>query len=160
MDEEGWWRSVKVVEVGGGTFGAGPTSTNLDNLHRPPPTSGGAGAAVAPYCVTGARAYLYPNQPTGRMPAQPARFNAPDSGDAVVHDLPPIRFDGQLIPIRLQVRRSEDGVWRGRVLFGAADTEAERATAEIFCASSEPDLWQAVRDLRDHHLRDLYRSLL
>jgi len=94
------------------------------------------------------------------MPAQPARFNAPDSGDAVVHDLPPIRFDGQLIPIRLQVHRSEDGVWRGRVLFGAADTEAERATAEIFCATSEPDLWQAVRDLRDHHLRDLYRSLL
>ena len=94
------------------------------------------------------------------MPAQPARFTAPDSGDAVVHDLPPIRFDGQLIPIRLQVRRSDDTVWRGRVLFGAADTEAERATAEIFCATSEPDLWQAVRDLRDHHLRDLYRSLL
>src|SRR5207237_9345921 len=94
--------------------------------------------------------------PRRRMPAQPARFNAPDSGDAVVHDLPPIRFDGQLIPIRLQVRRSEDGVWRGRVLFGAADTEAERATAELFCAASAPDLWQAVRDLRDHHLRDLY----
>src|SRR2546430_13196353 len=91
------------------------------------------------------------------MPAQPARFNAPDSGDSVVHDLPPIRFDGQLIPIRLQVRRSEDGVWRGRGLFGAADTQAERATAEIFCASSEPDLWQAGRDPRGHHLRALYR---
>src|SRR2546425_8879442 len=92
------------------------------------------------------------------MPGQPARYNAPDSPEAVVHDLPPIRFDGQLIAIRLQVRRSEDGIWRGRVLFGAADTEAERSTAEIFCATSEPDLWQAVRDLRDHHLRDLYRS--
>jgi hypothetical protein len=94
------------------------------------------------------------------MPGQPARYNAPDSNEAVVHDLPPIRFDGELIAIRLQVRRSEDGIWRGRVLFGAPDTEGERSTAEIFCASSEPDLWQAVRDLRDHHLRDLYRSLL
>jgi hypothetical protein len=46
------------------------------------------------------------------------------------------------------------------VLFGAQDTEAERSTAEIFCATSEPELWQSVRDLRDHHLRDLYRSLL
>jgi len=46
------------------------------------------------------------------------------------------------------------------VLFGEPDTEAERATAEIFCAASEADLWQSVRDLRDHHFRDLYRSLL
>jgi hypothetical protein len=94
-----------------------------------------------------------------RMPAQPARYPQ-DATEAVVHDLPPIRFDGQLIPVRLQVRRAEDAIWRGRVLFGAADTEGERATAEIFCATSEPELWQSVRDLRDHHLRDLYRSLL
>jgi len=94
------------------------------------------------------------------MPAQPARYNPADSSEAVVHDLPPIRFDGQLIAIRLQVRRTDDGVWRGRILFGAPDTEAERSTAEIFCATSEQDLWQSVRDLRDHHLRDLYRSLL
>jgi len=93
------------------------------------------------------------------MPAQPARYSSPDAA-AVVHELPPIRFDGQLITIRLAVRRSEDGVWRGRVLFGEPDTEAERATAEIFCAVSEADLWQSVRDLRDHHFRDLYRSLL
>ena len=94
------------------------------------------------------------------MPAQPARYSSPDFNEAVVHDLPPIRFDGQLIAIRLQVRRAEDGVWRGRILYGAPDTEAERTTAEIFCAKSEQDLWQSVRDLRDHHLRDLYRSLL
>ena len=94
------------------------------------------------------------------MPVQPARYSSPDSNEAVVHDLPAIRFDGQLIPIRLMVRRTEDGIWRGRVLFGAADTEAERSTAEIFCATSDKDLWQSVRDLRDHHLRDLYRSLL
>jgi hypothetical protein len=74
--------------------------------------------------------------------------------------LPPIRFDGAAIAVRLAVRRTDDGVWRGRVLFGAEDTEAERATAEIFCAGSEQELWQSVRDLRDHHLRDLYRSLL
>jgi hypothetical protein len=94
------------------------------------------------------------------MPAQPVRYSSPDSSEAVVHDLPPIRFDGQLISIRLMVRRTEDTVWRGRMLFGAPDTEEERSTAEIFCATSEPDLWQSVRDLRDHHLRDLYRSLL
>ena len=94
------------------------------------------------------------------MPAQPARYSQPDSSQAVLHELPPIRFDGQLIPIRLMVRRTDDAVWRGRVLFGAPDTEAERSTAEIFCATSEQDLWQAVRDLRDHHLRDLYRSLI
>jgi hypothetical protein len=94
------------------------------------------------------------------MPAQPARYQAALGHDAVVHDLPPIRFDGQTIDIRLSVRRTEDGVWRGHILFGAEGTEAERSTAEIFCATSEPDLWQSVRDLRDHHLRDLYRSLL
>lgn len=94
------------------------------------------------------------------MPAQPARYSSPDSNNEVVHELPPIRFDGQLIAIRLLVRRTEDGVFRGRVIYGAPDTEAERSTAEIFCAASEQDLWQSVRDLRDHHLRDLYRSLL
>jgi len=94
------------------------------------------------------------------MPAQPVRYSGSVPGEAVAHDLPPIRFDGQLIPIRLFVRRTDDGVWRGHIRYGAPDTEAERSTAEIFCAVSEADLWQAVRDLRDHHLRDLYRSLL
>lgn len=94
------------------------------------------------------------------MPAQPARYHAALAQDSVVHDLPPIRFDGQTVDIRLSVRRTEDGIWRGRVLFGAEATEGERSTAEIFCATSEQDLWQSVRDLRDHHLRDLYRSLL
>jgi len=94
------------------------------------------------------------------MPAQPARHNPAAAHEAVVHDLPSIRFDGQLMQTRLAVRRTEDGIWRGRILFGAPDTEAERSTAEIFCATAEQDLWQSVRDLRDHHLRDLYRSLL
>ena len=94
------------------------------------------------------------------MPAQPARYAPPPATETVVHDLPPIPFDGQPIDIRLTVRRTEDGIWRGRIMFGAEGTEAERSSAEIFCATSEPDLWQSVRDLRDHHLRDLYRSLL
>ena len=93
------------------------------------------------------------------MPAQPARYGSSDHQD-VVHELPAIRFDGQLIAVRLLIRRTDDGVFRGRVMYGAPDTEAERSTAEIFCATSEQDLWQSVRDLRDHHLRDLYRSLL
>ena len=93
------------------------------------------------------------------MPAQPAR-NIPPVNTPVIHELPGIRFDGTDVPVRLAVRRTEDGMWRGRVHFGAEDTEAERVTAEIFCATSEQDLWQSVRDLRDHHLRDLYRSLL
>jgi hypothetical protein len=94
------------------------------------------------------------------MPAQPARHHLADAREAVVHDLAPIRFDGQEILVRLAVRQTPDATWRGRVLFGAADTELERSTAEIFCATSEQDLWQSVRDLREHHLRDLYRSLL
>jgi len=57
------------------------------------------------------------------------------------------------------VRRSEDGIWRGRLHFFESGAMDERVTAEIFCATSEQDLWQAVRDLREHHLRDLYRSL-
>ena len=93
------------------------------------------------------------------MPAQPARSLA-SANSPVVHELPHIRFDGNDIPVRLAVRQTDDGMWRGRVLFGAEDTEAERATAEIFCAASEQDLWESVRDLRDHHLRDLYRSLI
>jgi hypothetical protein len=93
------------------------------------------------------------------MPAQPARSGGA-ANDAAVQELLPIRYNGQDIPVRLLVRRPEDGTWRGRVLFGEPDTETERTTAEIFCAASEEDLWQSVRDLREHHLRDLYRSLI
>lgn len=98
--------------------------------------------------------------PWDGMSAQPARQAVPALPEAVVHDLPPIRFEGQSVAIRLMIRHAEDGAWRGRIVFGLEDTEHERATAEIFCALSEQDLWLSVRDLRDHHLRDLYRSLL
>ena len=103
---------------------------------------------------------LFQTSPWIGMPAQPARYAPAAATDTVVQDLPPIRFDGQPIDIRLLLRRTEDGIWRGRIMFGAEGTEMERSSAEIFCASSEQDLWQSVRDLRDHHLRDLYRSLL
>jgi Peptidase family M50 len=94
------------------------------------------------------------------MSAQLARQAVQAPHEAVVHDLPAIRFEGQSVLVRLALRHAEDGAWRGRILFGAEETEHERATAEIFCATSEQDLWLSVRDLRDHHLRDLYRSLL
>ena len=69
------------------------------------------------------------------MPAQPAR-NLTSANAAVLHELASIRFDGNDVPVRLAVRQSEDGMWRGRVHFGAEDTEGERTTAEIFCAAS------------------------
>lgn len=93
------------------------------------------------------------------MPAPQARPYAPGPSEPVVHELPPIRFEGAMISVRLAVRRAEDGTWRARLIFFEASGSTERATAEIFCATSEQDLWQAVRDIRDHHLRDLYRSL-
>ena len=62
--------------------------------------------------------------------------------------------------VRLELRRVEDGTWRGRLLFGSADeTGVAPATAEILYAHSEADLWECVHDLREHHLRDLYRSV-
>ena len=92
------------------------------------------------------------------MPLSQVRPSAPEPSEPQLHDLPPIRFEGMMVSVRLAVRRTEDGIWRARLLFGEAE-DAERTTAEIFCATSEQDLWQAVRDLHDHHLRDLYRSL-
>src|SRR5437879_13876542 len=94
------------------------------------------------------------------MPAQPARYTPAAATDTVVHDLPPIRFDGQPIDIRLSLRRTEDGFWRGRILFGAEGTEAERSSAETFCAGTEPERGQAGRDLRERDSPDLHPSRL
>jgi len=93
------------------------------------------------------------------MPAQSVRYGHPDPAEPVIHELPPIRFGGQDIAVRVEVRRSPDGVWRGRFLFGAEEATAGCATAEILCGPTEADLWEAVRDLREHHIRDLYRSV-
>ena len=92
------------------------------------------------------------------MPVSQVRPAAPDPSEPQLHDLPAIRFEGQLVTVKLAVRRTDDTMWRARLHFIEHD-ERERVTAEIFCATSEQDLWQAVRDLRDHHLRDLFRSL-
>lgn len=93
------------------------------------------------------------------MPGSPARFGAANATEPVVHDLPPIRYDGVPITVQLEVRRADDGVWRGRLRFGGGGDDPGTITAEIFCAGTEADLWEAVRDLREHHFRDLYRSV-
>lgn len=92
------------------------------------------------------------------MPGSPVRYGANNPNEPVQHELPPIRYGGELVSLRLEVRRTDDGVWRGRLLFGAGE-DAAAATADIFCAASEHDLWESVFGLRDHHLRDLYRSV-
>jgi hypothetical protein len=79
------------------------------------------------------------------MTAQPHRPYTPDPREPVLHELQPLRLANQSIPLRLSVRRSDDGAWCG---------------SEIFRAESEAELWQAVRGLRDHHIRALYQSLV
>ncbi len=93
------------------------------------------------------------------MTAQPVRQFGSNSREPVSCDLNPIRFEGMLVGVRLTLRQAEDGVWRGKLQF-TEEGVSERETVEIFCGASEQDLWQSVRDLRDHHLRDLYRSLV
>ena len=94
------------------------------------------------------------------MTAQTLRHLANDPREPVIHDLPSLRFDGVQLFVKLSVRQAEDGMWRGHLHFSDTVNEVERETAEIICAQSQQDLWQSVRDLREHHLRDLYRSLL
>ncbi|MFQ5704546.1 MAG: hypothetical protein ACE5HT_11050 [Gemmatimonadales bacterium] len=93
------------------------------------------------------------------MPANPVRYGSSDPTEPHIHDLPPLRYGETEVALRLQVRRADDGTWRANLIFGTGETEPALATAEIFCAESESDLWQSVRDLRDHHFRDLYRSV-
>ena len=93
------------------------------------------------------------------MPLPQVRPSAPEPSEPLLHDLPPLRFEGAFVTVRLAVRRAADGIWRARLHFLEHGGDSERVTAEIFCATTEQDLWLAVRDLRDHHLRDLFRSL-
>jgi hypothetical protein len=93
------------------------------------------------------------------MAAQALRTSASPARDPVVYDLPAVRSEGTVISICLTIRRAEDGIWRGRLSFTDPATNTARESAEIVCGASEQDLWQSVRDLRDHHFRDLYRSL-
>jgi hypothetical protein len=92
------------------------------------------------------------------MPVQSVRSFSRDPQEPVVHELDPLRLDGREVPVRVIIRRAEDGLWRGRMAFGDAE-DATRETAEIFCGGSEQELWESIGHLREHHLRDLFRSL-
>ena len=93
------------------------------------------------------------------MPGNPVRYGAPDPTEPVIHELQPLIQDGEEVAVRLAMRRADDGTWRGRLLFGGADDVPANATADIFCAVTESDLWECVRELHDYHVRDLYRSV-
>ncbi|HEX5385157.1 MAG TPA: hypothetical protein VFW66_00505 [Gemmatimonadales bacterium] len=92
------------------------------------------------------------------MAIQTVRPTVRDPREPVDHALDPLRIAGQLVHLCLTIRRADDGAWRGRLRF-IDDSRIERETAEIFCAATEEDLWRSVRELREHHVRDLYRSL-
>ena len=94
------------------------------------------------------------------MPGSPARYGQTDPSQPTVYELPSLRYEGETVPVRIVVRRAEDTSWRARLVFGAELPEVAPATAEIFYAETEQDLWVCVYDLRGHHLRDLYRSVV
>lgn len=96
------------------------------------------------------------------MTVQSLRHFGSDPREPSIHELSPFRFEGNMIATRLCARHTDEGVWRARLLFARAgsDASAELETAEIFYALTQQELWQAVHDLREHHMRDLYRSLL
>ncbi len=93
------------------------------------------------------------------MPGSPVRYGQTDPSEPIVHELPPLRYEGETVVVRIVVRRAEDTSWRARLLFGTETPDAAPTTAEIFYAETEQDLWVCVYDLREHHLRDLYRSV-
>lgn len=91
------------------------------------------------------------------MPLQPARKVVQDPPPPIERDFPPLLAAGVDIPVRVIARLSEDGVWRGRIVFGGHLGDV--VTAEILCAANEADLWAAARGLGPHHLRSLFQSL-
>ncbi len=91
------------------------------------------------------------------MTAQPHQSYAPDPREPTLHELPPLRVADQTIAIQLSVRWA-DGAWRGRLRFTAPGGR-DRETTEIFCGTSQEELWRSVGGLGIHHLRALYQSL-
>ena len=89
----------------------------------------------------------------------PARFGITNPAEPAVHDLAPFRFGDISVAVRVVIRKSDDGAWRGRLLFGPGAPEDAVKTAEIFFAPTEADLWTDIHNLRTHHFQDLYRSL-
>lgn len=94
------------------------------------------------------------------MAHQTVRPLARDPREPTQHHLSPIRIAGQIVHLSLTLWQDSDGAWRGRLRFSEAEnSHRERRTADIFCGSTEDEVWAAAHRLRDHHLRDLYQSL-
>lgn len=94
------------------------------------------------------------------MNLQSVRTPARDPRQPVSHLLDPLRLGDREITVSLTVRCADDGAWRGRLRFmETGEPNAIQETAEIFCGDSEDDLWNGVQRLREHHFRDLFRSL-
>ena len=93
------------------------------------------------------------------MPSQTARFPTPYEPDPIVHELPPIEVEGEAISVRAIVRKMHDGAWRGRLVFGPDTVDDPPMTAEILVGENESEFWRAFNELREYHLKDLYRSV-
>lgn len=93
------------------------------------------------------------------MNLQSVRMPARDPREPFSHELQPLQLAGRMVGVTLAVRLADDGAWRGRLRFTGEDDPGERETAEIFCGETEDELWQSVQRLREHHFRDLFRSL-
>jgi hypothetical protein len=91
------------------------------------------------------------------MSAHPHRSYAPDPREPTLHELPPLRVAGQMIALLLTVRWA-DGAWRGRLRFTTPGGH-DRETAEIFCGTTQEELWRSVGSIGTYHLRALYQSL-
>lgn len=93
------------------------------------------------------------------MSAESVKSTARPDPNTTEHELPAVLVDGESVPVRVIVHRLNDGGWRGRILFGRGDLDETVSTAEILYGNNESEFWRCVRDLREHHLRDLYRSV-
>jgi hypothetical protein len=93
------------------------------------------------------------------MSAESARHGPAKLRKPVEHELPSFLYKGESVIVSAVVRRTEDGSWRGRIVFGRSETDETISTAEILYAEDEDDFWLCVGDLREHHLRDLYRAV-
>ena len=94
------------------------------------------------------------------MVLNPARRGYANPPEPVIHEMPPLRYEGNDVQLRIAVRRAEDNTWRGRLIFGPQELDEAPVTTEIFCEVNETDFWLAVRNLSNFHLCNLYRSLV
>lgn len=81
-----------------------------------------------------------------------------DLREPVERELRAFRVDGEDVTVGVRLRRAGDGAWVGALVYRPAGG-GERHTAEILRGASEEQVWDSVRGLGAHHLRDLYRSL-